>query len=73
MEYEKLTLDELILRAALRREYSLRVAERTPSFLDDRATLEEEMYAGIERYGQSLTEQQEGGSDSVEWDDLLAA
>lgn len=73
MRYGKLTIDEQVLEAALRREHRPRVAERTPSFLDDREDLEEEMYAGIERYGQSLTEQQEGGSESVEWDDLLAA
>lgn len=73
MRYGELTIDEQALEAALRREYSPRVAERTPSFLDDREALEEEMCAGIERYGQSLTEQKGGGSESVEWDDLLAA
>lgn len=73
MRYGKLTIDEQVLEAALRREYRPRVAERTPSFLDDREDLEEEMYAGIERYESSPTQQIGGGSESVEWDDLLAA
>lgn len=73
MRYGTLVIDNETLEAALKRGYQPPAPEYTPSFLEDREALEEDMWSGIDRHEPSSTWKERAEDEWLAEEDLKAA